>query len=181
MTSYYVKGTTGTIKLEANKPLSFKIEKKIDSGIQSYEFAGTLDDITLFSTIKVLKEFYPDFIIEKDEQRQSEKDIEFKNKVIFKIKNRLNIGDDFIEILAKFGAAYPDYVFSLFLKEASILLDRKYKDHIKDCEYIYIYSYNNLAPMKLASKSINRWTNFAAFRNEEDCMYAVNLFKDLLK
>lgn len=71
--------------------------------------------------------------------------------------------------------------FSILLKEVAIELDKKYKDHINNCEELYIISTMDGRIHKVPRAHIKNFRNFAAFRTEEDAKIACRILKAPLK
>lgn len=69
---------------------------------------------------------------------------------------------------------------SLILKEAAIILDKKYKDnHIKDCKDVWIIDYQTKKPEEIFNLK-DLYKIYPLFRTEEDAYRARSLVKDLL-
>lgn len=68
----------------------------------------------------------------------------------------------------------------LILKEAAIILDKKYKDnHIKDCTKVWIIDFLTKKPLVYTNIK-DLYKVFPLFRTEEDAYRARSLVKDLL-
>ena len=68
----------------------------------------------------------------------------------------------------------------LILKEAAIILDKKYKDnHIKDCTKVWIIDFLTKKPVVYTNIK-GLYKVFPLFRTEEDAYRARSLVKDLL-
>lgn len=68
----------------------------------------------------------------------------------------------------------------LILKEASVILDKKYKDnHIKDCTKVWIIDFLTKKPVVYTNIK-GLYKVFPLFRTEEDAYRAMSLVKDLL-
>lgn len=68
----------------------------------------------------------------------------------------------------------------LILKEAAIILDKKYKDnHIKDCTKVWIIDFLTKKPVVYTNIK-DLYKVFPLFRTEEDAYRARSLVKDLL-
>ena len=76
---------------------------------------------------------------------------------------------------------YPVAAFSLILREIAIELDKKYKDHINNCEELYIISTMDGRIHKVPRAYATNLRNFAAFRTEEDAKIACKILKSDLK
>lgn len=69
---------------------------------------------------------------------------------------------------------------SLILKEAAIILDKKYKDnHIKDCKDVWIIDYQTKKLEEIFNLK-DLYKIYPLFRTEEDAYRARSLVKDLL-
>lgn len=72
--------------------------------------------------------------------------------------------------------------FSIILKEIAITLDKKYKDHIRNSEDIYVISSTDGKIKRIPTPSkIRSFKHFAAFRNIDDARTACRILKDKLK
>lgn len=76
---------------------------------------------------------------------------------------------------------YPVAAFSLILREIAIELDKKYKDHINNCEELYIISTMDGRIHRVPRAYATNLRNFAAFRTEEDAKIACKILKSDLK
>lgn len=75
----------------------------------------------------------------------------------------------------------PSAAFSILLKEVAIELDKKYEDHINNCEELFIISSMDGRIHKVPRAYIKNFRNFAAFRTEEDAKIACRILKYELK
>lgn len=75
----------------------------------------------------------------------------------------------------------PSATFSILLKEVAIELDKKYEDHINNCEKLFIISSMDGRIHKVPRTYIKNFRNFAAFRTEEDAKIACRILRDDLK
>ena len=75
----------------------------------------------------------------------------------------------------------PSATFSILLKEVAIELDKKYEDHINNCEELFIISSMDGRIHKVPRAYIKNFRNFAAFRTEEDAKIACRILRDVLK
>ena len=75
----------------------------------------------------------------------------------------------------------PSAAFSILLKEVAIELDKKYEDHINNCEELFIISSMDGRIHKVPRAYIKNFRNFAAFRTEEDAKIACRILRDDLK
>lgn len=71
--------------------------------------------------------------------------------------------------------------FSMLLREVAIELDKKYEDHINNCEELFIISLMDGRIHKVPRAYIKNFRNFAAFRTEEDAKIACRILRDDLK
>ena len=76
---------------------------------------------------------------------------------------------------------YPAAAFSLILREIASELDKKYKDHINNCEELYIISTMDGRIHKVPRAYATNLRNFAAFRTEKDAKIACKILKSDLK
>ena len=75
----------------------------------------------------------------------------------------------------------PSAAFSILLREVAIELDKKYEDHINNCEELFIISSMDGRIHKVPRAYIKNFRNFAAFRTEEDAKIACRILRDVLK
>lgn len=75
----------------------------------------------------------------------------------------------------------PSVAFSMLLREVAIELDKKYEDHINNCEELFIISPMDGRIHKVPRAYIKNFRNFAAFRTEEDAKIACRILRDDLK
>lgn len=75
----------------------------------------------------------------------------------------------------------PAAAFSILLREVAIELDKKYKDHINNCEELFIISVMDGRIHKVPRAYIKNFRNFAAFRTVEDAKIACRILRDDLK
>lgn len=75
----------------------------------------------------------------------------------------------------------PSAAFSILLREVAIELDKKYEDHINNCEELFIISLMDGRIHKVPRAYIKNFRNFAAFRTEEDAKIACRILRDDLK
>lgn len=75
----------------------------------------------------------------------------------------------------------PMAVFNILLREAAIILDQKYPNHINDSKRIYCVSPLDGRIHEVCKAHIKNYRNFAAFRTVEDAKLACNLLRDPLK
>lgn len=84
--------------------------------------------------------------------------------------------------LSNLYTIYPVAVFSIMLREASIVLDEKYDNHIKNSKEIYVISClsGEITKVKDLNK-IKNFKNFAAFRTLDDALAAKHILKEPMK
>lgn len=75
----------------------------------------------------------------------------------------------------------PAAAFSTLLREVAIELDKKYEDHINNCEELFIISSMDGRIHKVPRAYIKNFRNFAAFRTEEDAKIACRILRNDLK
>lgn len=75
----------------------------------------------------------------------------------------------------------PAAAFSMLLREVAIELDKKYEDHINNCEKLFIISSMDGRIHKVPRAYIKNFRNFAAFRTEQDAKIACRILRDDLK
>lgn len=76
---------------------------------------------------------------------------------------------------------HPASAFSVLAREIAIELDKKYEDHINNCEEVFVISMMDGRIHKAPRAHIKNFRNFAAFRTEEDAKIACRILKDDLK
>lgn len=79
------------------------------------------------------------------------------------------------------GSVSPVTVWSLFMKQIALELDKKYPDHIRDSKHIFVVSAINGLIAELPKSQIRSYMNFAAFRSVEDARVACKLTRHILK
>lgn len=89
--------------------------------------------------------------------------------------------EDTYHYLNKLLQVYPASVFSLLLKEISIILDTKYKGHIADCSKVWIFSTLTNSIVEINTDKITSFKNFAVFRTKEDVQWTLNILGKFLK
>lgn len=75
----------------------------------------------------------------------------------------------------------PCVAFSVLLREVAIELDKRYEDHINNCEEVFIISSMDGRIHKVHKAHIKNFRNFAAFRTEEDAKIACRILREDLK
>lgn len=75
----------------------------------------------------------------------------------------------------------PCAAFSVLLREVAIELDKRYEDHINNCEEVFIISSMDGRIHRVHRAHIKNFRNFAAFRTEEDAKIACRILRDDLK
>ena len=75
----------------------------------------------------------------------------------------------------------PCAAFSVLLREVAIELDKRYEDHINNCEEVFIISPMDGRIHKAHKAHIKNFRNFAAFRTEEDAKIACRILREDLK
>lgn len=75
----------------------------------------------------------------------------------------------------------PCAAFSVLLREVAIELDKRYEDHINNCEEVFIISSMDGRIHKVHKAHIKNFRNFAAFRTEEDAKIACRILREDLK
>ena len=71
--------------------------------------------------------------------------------------------------------------FSVYLREIAIELDKKYEDHISNCNEVYVLSIADGRIHKMYKAQIKNFKNFAAFRTVEDAQFACRILKHMIK
>ena len=71
--------------------------------------------------------------------------------------------------------------FSVYLREIAIELDKKYEDHISNCNEVYVISIADGRIHKMYKAQIKNFKNFAAFRTVEDAQFACKILKHMIK
>lgn len=75
----------------------------------------------------------------------------------------------------------PCAAFSVLLREVAIELDKRYEDHISNCQRVFIISSMDGRIHKAYKADIKNFRNFAAFRTEEDAKIACRILREDLK
>lgn len=113
---------------------------------------------------KVINEIN-EFFGKKKENKEPPKDIHY---YIHKVAGKLGVGfNECTDILS----ALPDSAqISTLLNTIAIELDKRYPDHIKNCEKLYVIS--TISGKVVEIKKPYRLNNYAAFRTVEDAKFA---------
>lgn len=73
-------------------------------------------------------------------------------------------------------------LFEILLKEISIILDKKYKGHIRECKVVWAFSKASGEVFKIEDTSkIKNFSTFAAFRTREDIYFALDILSNAVK
>lgn len=73
-------------------------------------------------------------------------------------------------------------LFEILLKEISIILDKKYKGHIRECKVVWAFSKASGEVFKIEDTSkIKNFSTFAAFRTREDIYLALDILSNAVK
>lgn len=75
----------------------------------------------------------------------------------------------------------PSSAFSILLKEVAVELDKKYTDHINNCNEVFVISMMDGRIHKVPKAHIKNFRNFAAFRTEEEAKVACKILRYQLK
>lgn len=84
---------------------------------------------------------------------------------------------DFLIYLSKF---HPMAFINVLLREIALVMDDKYKNHIKECDNVYVLSSYNGEITKVPTSFIRSFKGFAAFRTYEEADKAKYIMKDYL-
>lgn len=85
------------------------------------------------------------------------------------------------EFLDSLWEINPAAAFSTLAREIAIEFDKKYPDHIKNCDIIYIISTFDGRIHEVPGGIIKSFKNFAAFRTKEDAIKACRILRKELK
>lgn len=137
-----------------------------------------------FYTVIVCEKSIP-FLIEEGIIKEVENE-EIPTEPYFYIKHLADRIHWNVENLRKYLSnlytIYPAAVFSIMLREVSIVLDEKYDNHIKNSKEIYVISCLSEEITKV--KDLNRiknFKNFAAFRTLDDALAAKRILEEPMK
>lgn len=83
--------------------------------------------------------------------------------------------------LASIERVCPIAALSIVLREIAIELDKKYEDHIENCEKVFIISTLDGRIHEASKAQIKNYRNFAAFRTLEDAKLACSILREKLK
>jgi hypothetical protein len=75
----------------------------------------------------------------------------------------------------------PMAAFSIALREIAVELDKKYPDHINNCDEVIVLSTLDGRLHKVAKAQIKNYRNFAAFRTMADAKFACRILRGHLK
>lgn len=133
-----------------------------------------VDSLVKQGILKVVEE-----VVKEEEEP---KEFEFPNQIKCYIKNMATKADcKFLEMEASLKMLWKvnkTAVFSAFLREVAIHLDKNYADHINQSANIYVISTLDGKIVKIPHPFVS-YKNFAAFRTLEDAKRALYILKPL--
>lgn len=116
-----------------------------------------------------------------DSKVQSEEPMDLTS-ALMSLSSRIGVPTETLcklfDILDLFGSSIT---FSIVLKELAILMDKKYKDHIKNSEKIFTVSLTNGRIVEVDKDTIRNYRNFAAFRTMDEAKEACKITRKLLR
>ncbi len=89
--------------------------------------------------------------------------------------------DSFNKAMSRLQDTDPSIVFSIYLKEMAILLDKKYPQHINKCKEIYYFDNIMGNISKCPTCIVKSFKNFAAFRTLDDAKIACAALRKVIK
>lgn len=126
---------------------------------------------------KILSEIFNE---DNKECTTKEKPFKMDTSLATKVISSLESKGITYEIFSRLLEVNKISTLSLILKEAAIILDKKYKDnHIKDCKDVWIIDYQTKKPEEIFNLK-DLYKIYPLFRTEEDAYRARSLVKDLL-
>ena len=126
---------------------------------------------------KILSEIFNE---DNKECTTKEKPFKMDTSLATKVISSLESKGITYEIFSKLLEVKKISTLFLILKEASVILDKKYKDnHIKDCTKVWIIDFLTKKPVVYTNIK-GLYKVFPLFRTEEDAYRARSLVKDLL-
>lgn len=126
---------------------------------------------------KILSEIFNE---DNKECTTKEKSFKMDTSLATKVVSSLESKEITHEIFIKLLETNKISTLFLILKEAAIILDKKYKDnHIKDCTKVWIIDFLTKKPVVYTNIK-DLYKVFPLFRTEEDAYRARSLVKDLL-
>lgn len=84
-------------------------------------------------------------------------------------------------ILNKISSFNKGAALSLVLREIAIVLDKQYKDNIRNAEELYGISFVTGKIVRINKASVRGYQGFAAFRTMEDAKTACRILKQVLR
>ena len=130
------------------------------------EITGDADVVEI--TEETLKDLIKAGIIEECNDELCIEDI--MNHLAERMKLEFDEVDTILNVVDKM---YESAAFSILLKEAAIMLDSKYPDHISKSKEIYCINTFTGDVTEIPKENIPCYRNFAAFRSKEDANEAV--------
>lgn len=104
------------------------------------------------------------------------------DRVMESLASKLGWNVDRVDsMIRQLNSFYPAAAFSILCREIALLLDRKYPDHISNCETVFFISNFDGRIHSTNKGYIKEYRNFAAFRTEEDARVACRLLRPYLK
>lgn len=126
---------------------------------------------------KILSEIFNE---DNKECTTKEKPFKMDTSLATKVISSLESKGITYEVFSKLLEVNKISTLFLILKEASVILDKKYKDnHIKDCTKVWIIDFLTKKPVVYTNIK-GLYKVFPLFRTEEDAYRARSLVKDLL-
>lgn len=129
---------------------------------------------------KVLFEILNKIYREESKIKKQKEDFKIDISLATKVISSLESKGITYEVFSKLLETNKISTLFLILKEAAIILDKKYKDnHIKDCTKVWIIDFLTKKPVVYTNIK-DLYKVFPLFRTEEDAYRARSLVKDLL-
>lgn len=136
-----------------------------------------------FPTIKITPlptELINDFINDKIKEREERsKHLKYYIKLLANKMHKTPY--EVTRWMSDIYEVYPAAVLSILLRVIAVDLDKKYPDHIRNSEDIYIISTIDGRICKTCKAKIKSYRNFAAFRTIEDARFACKVMSSLLR
>lgn len=140
-------------------------------------FVISLTPKNIDSVDKILSEIFNE---DNKECTTKEKPFKMDTSLATKVISSLESKGITHEVFVKLLETNKISTLLLILKEAAIILDKKYKDnHIKDCTKVWIIDFLTKKPVVYTNIK-GLYKVFPLFRTEEDAYRARSLVKDLL-
>ena len=136
------------------------------------------------SEISHLEKLAETGFITVETKKQDPKEAELQKELIEALLKKLPEGtekehlDTLMEIYEEIN---PTAFFQMLLKELAVIMDRKYEDHIRKCNSVYLFDLWRGKILHFPVTESMNFRTFSAFRTKEDIKEALHLLQPLLR